>query len=72
MVCRAVTTLLRTPLGIRQIIATHALGKNPALTPYQMMAELISKNTVEIILPFRTNGAESVEDAHGKNSSDRR
>jgi len=28
--------------------------------------------TVEIILPFRTNGAESEEDAHGKNSSDHR
>jgi len=28
--------------------------------------------TVEIILPFRTNGATSEEDAHGKNSSDHR
>jgi two-component system, LytTR family, sensor kinase len=28
--------------------------------------------TVEIILPFRTNGAESGEDAHGKNSNDHR
>jgi len=28
--------------------------------------------TVEIILPFRTNGDESEEDAHGKNSSDHR
>src|SRR5262245_3281547 len=28
--------------------------------------------TVEIILPFRTNGAKPEEDAHGKNSSDHR
>jgi signal transduction histidine kinase len=28
--------------------------------------------TVEIVLPFRTNGAESEEDTHGKNQSDHR
>jgi hypothetical protein len=28
--------------------------------------------TVEIILPFRTNGKQPEEDAHGKNPSDHR
>src|SRR5262249_10957694 len=41
----------------------------PQLTPNDAQGGGV---TVEIILPFRASGAQSEEDAHGKNSSDHR